>query len=129
MKLNLKDYANKDVIKFLREYGSMTQKDLANYLNKSVRTVQRYEKGDIGIDLETIRSICQLYDLNLIIEGIKQYSSDTSFYQILVSAKMWQSPAGRDVFQEKSDKLIRQEFNQLFADELQNKQSESGPKL
>ena len=44
MKLNLKDYANKDVIKFLREYGSMTQKDLANYLNKSVRTVQRYEK-------------------------------------------------------------------------------------
>lgn len=32
MKLNLKDYANKDVIKFLREYGSMTQKDLANYL-------------------------------------------------------------------------------------------------
>ena len=67
--------------------------------------------------------------LNLIIEGIKQYSSDTAFYQILVSAKMWQSPAGRDVFQEKSDKLIRQEFNQLFADELQNKQSESGPKL
>ena len=69
IKLNLKDYANKDVIKFLREYGSMTQKDLANYLNKSVRTVQRYEKGDIGIDLETIRSICQLYDLNLIIES------------------------------------------------------------
>ncbi len=67
--------------------------------------------------------------LNLIIEGIKHYSSDTAFYQILVSAKMWQSPAGRDVFQEKSDKLIRQEFNQLFADELQNKQSESGPKL
>lgn len=69
MKLNLKDYANKDVIKFLREYGSMTQKDLANHLKKSVRTVQRYEKGDIGIDLETIRSICQLNDLNLIIES------------------------------------------------------------
>jgi ribosome-binding protein aMBF1 (putative translation factor) len=69
MKLNLKDYANKDIIKFLREYGSMTQKDLANHLKKSVRTVQRYEAGDIGIDLETIRNICKLYDLNLIIES------------------------------------------------------------
>ncbi|MCI8575915.1 MAG: helix-turn-helix transcriptional regulator [Bacilli bacterium] len=69
MKLNLKDYANKDIIKFLREYGSMTQKDLAHHLKKSTRTVQRYEAGEIGIDLETIRSICQLYDLNLIIES------------------------------------------------------------
>ena len=67
--------------------------------------------------------------LNLLIEGIKQYSSDTTFYQILASAKMWQLPSGRDVFQEKSDKLIRQEYNQLLVDGLQNRQSESSPKL
>ncbi len=72
MKLNLKDYSNSDVIKFLREYGSMTQKDLAKHLKKSVRTVQRYEAGDIQIDLETIRNICELYDLNLIIESKKK---------------------------------------------------------
>lgn len=67
--------------------------------------------------------------LNLIIEGIKQYCSDTAFYQILVSAKMWQPPSGRDIFQEKSDKLIREEYNQSLVNELQNNQSESGPKL
>lgn len=67
--------------------------------------------------------------LNAIIEGIRQYSSDTAFYQILVSAKIWQSPSGRDVFQEKSDKLIREEYNQLLSDKLQNNQEDSGPKL
>lgn len=67
--------------------------------------------------------------LNLIIDSIKQYSSDVTFYQILVSAKMWQLPAGKDVFQEKSDKLIRHEYNQLFIEEKNNEQSESGPSL
>ncbi len=69
MKLNVKEYTNGDVIRFLREYASMTQKELADKLNKNVRTVQRYEAGDIKIDLEIVRSICELCDLSLIIES------------------------------------------------------------
>ena len=69
MKLNVKDYANKDIIRFLREYASLTQKELANSLKKNVRTMQRYEAGDIKIDLEVVRSICELCDLSLTIES------------------------------------------------------------
>lgn len=72
MKVNLKDYSNADVIKFLREYRNMTQKELASILNRNVRTIQRYEAGEINIDLETIKNICKLFDLNLIIESKKQ---------------------------------------------------------
>lgn len=69
MKLNVKDYANKDIIRFLREYASLTQKDLANELKKNVRTIQRYEAGDIKIDLDVIRNICELCDVSLTIES------------------------------------------------------------
>lgn len=72
MKVNLKDYSNADVIKFLREYRNMTQKELASILNRNVRTIQRYEAGEINIDLETIKNICKMFDLNLIIESKKQ---------------------------------------------------------
>lgn len=67
--------------------------------------------------------------LNLVVKGIRQYSSDTAFYQILVSAKMWQAPSGRNVFEEQSDKEIRQAYNQLLVNEEQDTKAEGGPKL
>jgi len=69
MKLNVKDYKNSDIVRFLREYSSLTQKELAAKLQKDVRTVQRYESGDIKIDFEIIRKICDLCDLTLTIES------------------------------------------------------------
>ncbi len=69
MKLNVKDYSNGDIIRFLREYASLTQQELADKINKHVRTIQRYEKEDIKIDLNMIREICELCDLNLTIES------------------------------------------------------------
>lgn len=69
MKLNVKEYANNDIVRFLREYSSMTQKDLAQKLKKDVRTIQRYESGEIKIDFDVIRNICELCDVALIIES------------------------------------------------------------
>lgn len=68
-------------------------------------------------------------DLKSVIEGIRKYSSDTAFYQILVSAKMWQAPTGRDVFEEQSDRAIREIYNQLLGDEVENRQEGGSPKL
>lgn len=53
------------------------------------------------------------------IANIKKYSSETTFYQILVSSKLWQTPSGIDVFGEPSDKEIREQYNKI----------EGGPKL
>ncbi len=69
MKISVKDYKNNDIIRMLREYSNLTQKDLAQKLDKSVRTVQRYEAGDIKIDLKIIREICELCDLMITIES------------------------------------------------------------
>lgn len=69
MKLNVKDYQNNDIIRILREYSNMTQKALAEKLSKHVRTIQRYEAGDIKIDFEIIREICEICDLSLTIES------------------------------------------------------------
>lgn len=66
--------------------------------------------------------------LNLIIDGIKQYSSDTTFYQILVSSKMWQAPVGRNVFEEESDKLVRQAYNEILSSVDEANQIESNHK-
>lgn len=68
-------------------------------------------------------------NLRSVVDAIREYSSETTFYQILVSANMWQAPSGRDVFQEKSDKYIRESYNQLQADEEKNKQEASNFKL
>lgn len=73
MKLNVKDYKNNEIIRILREYSSMTQKELASKLSKNVRTIQRYESGEANINLELVREICALCDLTITIESkIKQ---------------------------------------------------------
>lgn len=69
MKLNVKDYQNHDIIRILREYSNMTQKQLASKLSKHVRTIQRYEAGDIKIDFEVLREICKICDVTLTIES------------------------------------------------------------
>lgn len=49
-----------------------------------------------------------------VIEEIKKYSSDITFYQILVSAGLWQAPMGIDVFQEQSDRTIREMYERTI---------------
>lgn len=72
MKLNIKDYQNNDIIRILREYSNLKQKDLAEKLGKHVRTIQRYESGEIKFDFDVIRELCNLCDLTLTIESKKK---------------------------------------------------------
>ncbi len=69
MKVNVKDYSNGDIMRFLREYVGLTQQELADRLKRNIRTIQRYEKEDIKIDLDLIRELCEISDLNLTIES------------------------------------------------------------
>lgn len=72
MKLDVNDYKNNEVVRILRDYSNLTQKDFAKELKKNVRTLQRYEAGDINIDLELIRKICEICDLTITIESKKK---------------------------------------------------------
>ena len=55
-----------------------------------------------------------------LINNIQIYSSETTFYQICVSAKVWQAPAGINPFDEPSDKQIREKYTQSLNPQTTN---------
>ena len=69
-----------------------------------------------------------------LINNIQIYSSETTFYQICVSAKVWQAPAGINPFDEPSDKQIREKYTQSLNPQTTNldnnnqNENRSGPK-
>lgn len=95
-------------------------------LDISYQSVQK-----MRLQLETLERDKKRKDesLNLIVDGIKQYCSDTTFYQILVSSKMWQAPIGRNVFEEPSDKQVRQEYNDMLSNMDQTDKMGNKPKI
>ena len=49
-------------LKELRIGRGWRQSDLAKILNTNAQTVSRYERGDRGIDLETLITLCEIFD-------------------------------------------------------------------
>ena len=50
-------------IKELRLQNGWLQSDLAARLNTKPQTVSHYEKGDRGLDVETIFKLCDIFDV------------------------------------------------------------------
>ena len=46
MEINLSNYDNKDIIKILREWTELTQKEFAESIGLKERTIRSYEAGD-----------------------------------------------------------------------------------
>ena len=47
-------------IKFYREKSKLTQTELADKINKNIRTLQKYEKGDIAPTFNIIKKIAEI---------------------------------------------------------------------
>lgn len=47
-------------IKFYREKAKLTQTELADKINKNIRTLQKYEKGDIAPTFNIIKKIAEI---------------------------------------------------------------------
>lgn len=67
MKLNFNDYEPKDVIRIIREWTGLTQKEFGKTINKKERTIQDYEAGRIRYYSETLREICKVHNIEIII--------------------------------------------------------------
>ena len=50
-------------IKELRQNRKLLQSDLAELLNTKPQTVSRYERGDRGLDVETILALCDIFSV------------------------------------------------------------------
>ena len=56
----------------------------------------------------------EIDDLNskmkLLINNLKEYTSDVSMYQVLISSGLWQSSNDEEILSKRSDKDIRKEY-------------------
>lgn len=66
MKFNLKDYNKNDVIRIVREWTDLTQKEFAERIGKSKRTVEQYEAGTINFNIETLYKIAKEFNIDII---------------------------------------------------------------
>lgn len=70
MKFSIKDYEAKDIIRFIREYTGLTQRNFAKKIGKSYDWVQSVELGRLNYKFEDLIMICNLFDLNIMIESV-----------------------------------------------------------
>ncbi len=49
MRINLKDYRNFEIIKFIRQSTGLTQQKFANITGKSKRTIEQHEEPYVTI--------------------------------------------------------------------------------
>ena len=67
MKLNLSDYEPKDVIRIIREWTELTQKEFGKSINKAERTMQDYESDRSRYYIYTLYKIEQVHNVEIII--------------------------------------------------------------
>lgn len=67
MQLRANDYKVKDIIKILREWTELTQKEFAESIHKSPKTIQDYEYGRANVSLSIFLNICKTHDIEVIV--------------------------------------------------------------
>lgn len=67
MRLNFNDYEPKEVIRIIREWTGLTQEEFAKSINKKKRTIQDYEAGKCRYYTETLKQICKIHNIEIII--------------------------------------------------------------
>lgn len=81
-------------LKQIRKSKKITQTELGNLLGKSLRTIQKYEYGEIEIPLNIIFKICNLFDVSIdeIIENTAEFNlSDDEINNLSILNKNMQS--------------------------------------
>lgn len=71
MKFVANDYKPNEIIKIIREWAELTQKEFAKEINKSKDTIQSYELGRNKMSLDTFIEIAKKYNLKITIEQKK----------------------------------------------------------
>lgn len=68
MKINISDYSKGEVIKIIREWTELTQKDFAKKIGKSKRTIEEYESNRVNYNIDTLKKIAKVFDIEIIIK-------------------------------------------------------------
>ena len=71
MQMKANDYKPKDSIRIIREWTELTQKDFANSIHRSRKTIEGYEYGTINISFDNFLKICETHDIEVVIRKKK----------------------------------------------------------
>lgn len=138
-KPELIELSNKQPLDMLLTYGNSEKntKERLDELDKSLdyNGASKYTEGELKLrkeldlfckkseqlKIQNERNKKELATSKVLLDNVQksveQYSSETGFYQILCSAGMWQEPTDRNVFEEASDKQIRQIYSQMLEEQ------------
>ena len=67
MKINFNNFEPNEVIRFIREATGLTQKEFGKSIGKKERTIQDYESGCRRYYTTTLKQICKVHKINIII--------------------------------------------------------------
>ena len=68
MKLTFNKYEPNEVIKIIRQWTNLTQKEFGKTINKKERTIQDYESGRRRYYVNTLKNICKVHNITITIE-------------------------------------------------------------
>ena len=68
MKLIAVDYEGKDIIKIIREWSELNQRDFAKSVGMTERVIQSYEQGTRKYKFETLMRIAKIHNVKITFE-------------------------------------------------------------
>jgi len=66
VQIRINDFNQGDIMKIIREWTGLTQKEFAKELNKSKRTIEQYEAGKINYNIEFLLNISKKFNIEII---------------------------------------------------------------
>ena len=73
MRLNVEDYSTEEILKILREWTGLTQKQFGKTINRTERSIQSLEAGNRHCTADTLLQIIKTHKMKIVI--IKDSSS------------------------------------------------------
>lgn len=67
MKLHATDYTTEEILKILREWTGLTQKDFGKTISRSERSIQSLESGDRHCTVDTLLQIAKTHNIKIVI--------------------------------------------------------------
>ncbi len=67
MQLKATDYTSAEILKILREWTGLTQKEFAESIYRTERNIQSYEQAERQMTLETLLQIAKIHGIDITI--------------------------------------------------------------
>ncbi len=71
MKLKANDYKPNEIVKIIREWTELNQKNFGKSINKSYGSIKKYEQGERNFSFETFMTICKVHNIKVTLEKEK----------------------------------------------------------